>query len=181
MSDTLDLLRLCQHFTLDSPKDYSWSRATETQSTSGFGLSRVTKYNLKVYYGRTSNELLGLISDVQSVGLLPTPKSIWELIPFSFCVDWFVPMSDILNSADARITWETHKVHGACLTTKSVTEVADPSLLGLAGYVGSLSCVSYSRRTPSTIPQPQFFSDTPTTFHNFAELSALIIATRRPR
>jgi hypothetical protein len=33
-------------------------------------------------------------------GLLPTPYVVWDSIPFSFVIDWFLPIGDILESID---------------------------------------------------------------------------------
>lgn len=40
----------------------------------------------------------GLISRLNDFGAFDVPRAIWELVPFSFVVDWFVPIGDWLAS-----------------------------------------------------------------------------------
>lgn len=48
--------------------------------------------------GRMSDQLL---RNLNRTGLLPTPALAWELIPFSFVVDWFVPVGSLLEGLSA--------------------------------------------------------------------------------
>lgn len=178
VEDTLDLFQLMQHFTLQKPKDHSWSRSAMTRTMSVGTVTRSSEYHYKVAYRRSSNELLALVSDIQSVGLLPTPKTIWELIPYSFCVDWFTDVSSRLEVEDAKITWETHNVLGTVKSVRHVYGGFALELLGIKGYVGDLSFVDYSRWTGTVMDSPSYFEDAPQEFHNLAELTALIISRK---
>jgi hypothetical protein len=43
---------------------------------------------------------------------------LWERIPFSFVVDWFLDLSGVLNSIDNSLTGSTKKVTDACISRK---------------------------------------------------------------
>jgi hypothetical protein len=67
------------------------------------------------YFGDFFQKLDFLASRFGSVG----PASfLWERIPFSFVVDWFVDLSGVLNYLDNALTGNTKKVKEACISTK---------------------------------------------------------------
>lgn len=178
LQDTLDLFDLCQQMTGFTPRrDFSLVRASEERfQIGGGGMTRSCDYHYKIYYRPSSNEFLAGVATLQSVGLYPSPKSIWELVPYSFVVDWFADVTSMLNTMDANLTWSTHEVLSTCTSVRSVYGSVNPMLLGFTGYVGTVSVVNYSRQTPSFVYTPQYFSDTPREFKNYVELSALLLA-----
>jgi hypothetical protein len=58
---------------------------------------------LRIAYD-ASTLLNGLLL-ANSVGLLPTLSRIWEVLPFSFVVDWFTNMKDRIKQVDNQLTW----------------------------------------------------------------------------
>lgn len=46
---------------------------------------------------------LATLLPVDAVGLLPTFSAIWDVIPFSFLVDWLLPVGDYLNDLDHQL------------------------------------------------------------------------------
>lgn len=178
LQDTLDLFDLCQQITGFTPKhDFSIVRASEERSRCGAaGLTESCNYHYKIYYRPSSNEFLSGIANLQSAGLYPSPKSVWELLPYSFVVDWFADVTSMLDVLDADLQWSTHEVLSTCASVRTVYGSINPNLLGFVGYVGDISVVSYSRQTPSYVYTPVYFSDTPREFKNYVELSALILA-----
>lgn len=80
-----------------------------------------SSYNVSIgycgYFGITSE----ILNDAASLGIINLPAVAWELLPFSFVVDWFVPIGDMLNSLDAMAG--TTYLYG-CKSTR-VTNVVD--------------------------------------------------------
>lgn len=58
---------------------------------------------LRIAYD-ASTLLNGLLM-ANSVGLLPTLSRIWELLPFSFVIDWFTNMNNRIKQVDNQLTW----------------------------------------------------------------------------
>jgi hypothetical protein len=58
---------------------------------------------LRIAYD-ASTLLNGLLL-ANSVGLLPTLSRIWEILPFSFVIDWFTNMKGRIKQVDNQITW----------------------------------------------------------------------------
>jgi len=42
----------------------------------------------------------------------------WELVPFSFVLDWFVDLHEVLNAVDNALTGSTRHISGACVSRK---------------------------------------------------------------
>lgn len=157
------------------------ARAASSHTETVAGITCNSSLHYKIYYSPHSSEFLRGIATLQSTGLFPTPKTVWELIPFSFVVDWFVNVSDRLAQQDADLTWSTHTVLGTVKTTKRVYTGIPLSYLGLSGCAGNFSIRTYHRTTPGFCVLPQYFSDTPREFKNYVELSALLLQVKKKR
>lgn len=87
----------------------------------------------------------------------------WELLPWSFVADWFIPVGDYLSSLDATVGW---RFKGGSYSVKTDTKVRarvvrvipDPSMRTLVGpYVtinGSGRRMQFTRTTYSSAPLP---------------------------
>ena len=59
----------------------------------------------KIRFISDPSTLWGQMLMANSVGLLPTLSRIWNLLPFSFVVDWFTNMSKRLHLVDDQVLW----------------------------------------------------------------------------
>jgi hypothetical protein len=77
----------------------------------------------------------------------PTLENTWDMIPMSFVVDWFLPVSDLLKQMDAAIEAPYVNPVSQYIGTGSTVSIAD-----LSGYSlsGSLSVRRY-RRMPGSV------------------------------
>lgn len=59
------------------------------------------------YILRRNNDLESIIIDsLDSLGLLPSPGNLWDLVPLSFVVDWFTNLGSVFDALRAeRDTW----------------------------------------------------------------------------
>lgn len=71
-------------------------------SLDGFALNMKIAY--KPYENQCLNSLLEFISMPKRLGLDPSLYNIWDMVPFSFVVDWFVPIGDNLERISNQ-TW----------------------------------------------------------------------------
>jgi hypothetical protein len=65
------------------------------------GITDGSSYKITTGYVAYFEVNSGVLHNVTSLGLLNIASVGWELVPFSFVVDWFVPIGDWLNSLDA--------------------------------------------------------------------------------
>lgn len=94
--------RVTAHATVESPPLTGFSSLTvQPSSYSGAGWTRgaTTKRGVKVRLDAIpDNELK---SSLSSLGVTNPLSVAWELVPFSFVVDWFAPVGNWLESIDA--------------------------------------------------------------------------------
>ena len=178
-ADTLTIADDVKFLLRDPPKPFSWVRAAESASQQIGSISCNSSYHYKIFYEKHSQEFLKGIADLQSVGIFPTPKTVWELIPFSFVVDWFTDLSNRLDELDAQLSWATHRVLGTTMSIRRSYGQIPLSLIGLSGYVGDFTYHTYSRMTPEFVVLPRYFSDAPREFNNYVDLAALILQRRK--
>lgn len=76
------------------------------------------------YYGYNTS---GLTSRFNDFGAFDVPRAIWELVPFSFIVDWFTPIGDWLGALTPKIGVEIY-------ASGTVTESAKTVTRTLTGY-----------------------------------------------
>lgn len=109
-------------------------------------------------YHRTYHYLLTEQMPVARQLGLQNPLSVaWELVPFSFVADWFIPIGTYLENLDQmpllQGTWQTSN-----LTRRSAHSIGTGSWVG--AVTDSRIC-TYERRTlgaPPIVPPPQFKS-----------------------
>lgn len=163
---------------------FRWSRAMESTApaTSLYrpGKQRIL-YNYKIYYSPYDSRFAALCNRLWNAGLFPSLQNAWDLIPFSFVVDWFVKIGDSLSAYDATTFWSTNGVFSTVYSKKTIIDGltgADVSST-LADCTGTVSLSKYARYTDNTCMPTSYFNDDPDSFHNYAELVSLIIARKR--
>ena len=105
-----------------------------------------------------------LIQTASALGLTNPASLAWELLPFSFVADWFIPVGDFLSQLDADFGW-TFK-GGSCSrkTTvrhkvQSCTVEPDSSGLAVSGYAygsGGGYQMAFNRTTYGSSPYPDW-------------------------
>lgn len=103
------------------------------------------KVKVRLDYVKSNSPLTPLAQ----LGLTNPLNVAWELVPFSFVVDWFIPVGAFLSSLDASIGW-TFKGGTLSITTtqKSWAEVRDYSTSESGGtaITGALTCSGKGRQ-----------------------------------
>lgn len=101
-----------------------------------------------------------------SLGLQNPAVLAWELLPYSFVVDWFLPIGEYLSSIDATsgCTFSTgsrttvlRQTVEATWTAKGKTEYSPPGNVKYSGVVRmSMTALSVNRYRLSGFPSPKF-------------------------
>jgi hypothetical protein len=119
----------------------------------------------KIRFISDPSTLMGQMLLSNSIGLLPTFARIWNLLPFSFVVDWFTNMSKRLHLVDDQVLWLALRV---VFATHSYKVSYYPSDSALAAYnlqqtdIGDQFGVSmyvreFTRITPRLVDSPYDF------------------------
>jgi hypothetical protein len=84
-------------------------------------------------------------SGLYMYGLSPSFYVIWDMIPYSFIVDWFIPVGDILNSYDKKSMYErTYDFSNLWYSLKYERTVADGSSISAYTRWGASSPPEYN-------------------------------------
>lgn len=110
--------------------------------------------------------------------LFPTLQNVWDFLPYSFVVDWFLDVEGALKSLDNKFQWRLCQVLENTESSLYATSV-DASILSKR-FTGELTFTVYNRVCKPTLTARQFHF-TPSLknpIHHVAELTALIAQKR---
>jgi hypothetical protein len=113
-----------------------------------------TRTKVRFYVDLTT--LMASYLSLNAAGMVPTLSNLWDLVPFSFVVDWFTQMGDRIKAVDDQLLW-LGVVTEWCLHSYTLTYYpTDEELLeyGLANIPGtpSFGLKAYRREFSRLVP-----------------------------
>lgn len=81
----------------------------------------------------------GTTFEANRLGLLNIPSTLWELTPWSFAIDWLIPIGDYLNKVDA--------FAGLTITRYHITTVIKQKVTVTCVHDGTVGAIGYQCRT----------------------------------
>lgn len=104
VSDVRDISQSLDKWMRTRNEDYSIARGRHSDTIKGqFGSFAATVFlqeAYKVYYGSADESLLPVYRRLQNIGLDPSFEHVWNVIPYSFVVDWVLPTQKVLKQMD---------------------------------------------------------------------------------
>lgn len=154
------------------------THAREYRSNSGvvypfYGEPILSTYTLKCYY--KGNVFADNIFDALSrLSLMPQLTDAWDMVPFSFVVDWFIDVQSFLDDIDARVYVSALPVLSTVRGYKASVKT-DVALTDSSFFSGKYEY--YSRRIVGylTLPRPSLDGNDLTHFGHVPEATALLI------
>lgn len=134
----------------------------------------------QVNYLPLTNVLTDLGKLIQYFDLDITSENVWDMIPYSFVVDWFFGIGEVLTSLDNFFTL-TRQCDVLCCSESISIRKDLPSLVLTSGFTGTLSLKYYQRRyfrnpvIPSFLPPSNLSTLLP---NHWVEAGALFISNR---
>lgn len=132
-------------------------------------------YHYKVSYAPYPSLVMNIINESRKWGIYPTLKNAWDWIPFSFVVDWFISVQDMLSQVDEYINYQYFDVRAVCKSRKCSITLPVRSLISSTSAIGNVTETSYTRKVKSTLDLPRIRLGHPSEFHNYAEFTALLV------
>lgn len=139
-------------------------------------------YQQRVSYGCTiviengGIDLRSTLQRIDELGSLPNVERAWDLVPYSFVVDWFLNVSDCANIIDSWFKTRRMNIKVCIQSVKGELILPSQALFGFGE--GKITLTHYSRTIGSTPAMPVMDLDhlvsTPS-WKNFLDGSALII------
>lgn len=160
---------------------HGWSTYTASvhQSSSDGFLAFELDQRIKIAVEDEDSDFRALAHKIDSAGFALTLENVWDLIPYSFVVDWFIGIGDFLERCDTRMRIMKLDIPYVTMSQKViVTQPIVPDRLH--PYGGTLKKVQYSRWTVDHCPEPPlFFQNTPTVSDHWLEASALFLSRNK--
>lgn len=124
LKGSLDRLTKVESRTLYGKFAYTFS---DSENFVGPGrLELVTRSKIRLHVDMSTLMVSYLCAN--SLGLLPTLSRIWQVLPFTFVVDWFTNMSKRLRLVDDQVTWLAMRTDW-CLYSYKMTYYPSPEEL----------------------------------------------------
>lgn len=142
-----------------------------------FNLSWDVSCNLTAYLDNFDQGIMGMMNKLDSWGLYPDRAAVWEIVPFSFVVDWFVNVQENLERRDAQYWREFYNCR-ACICTRKLSTCANASVMFPNSLIGGSADISlYNRRVQRSLPVPAIDLDIglPKGKHAWITSAALVI------
>lgn len=127
--------------------------ASHTSTSSVENAEVTVEQHAKIAVGNEDNAFDSLFTGFERVGLLPNLENIWDLVPYSFVVDWFIDVGDFLERVDTHQRLMRFNVRYVTMSRKQEVKETFTSKPGSA-IEGSLSLVRYHRWVSDQAPVP---------------------------
>jgi len=178
-----DIKAYCDSFARLKAEVPLWYNQSVTHASKRYGIQLrgiggTAEHHYKIVYYATPDDAMEIIRFLDSSGFYPTLTRDWDMIPLSFVLDWGVNVSSLLERLDARMMLQYYTVLSVVRSTKIVFTVPVETLVPGTPYRGMVTQTYYKRHVGNTLdlPTPRF--DAPQEFHNWVDLTALIVALR---
>jgi hypothetical protein len=145
VKDTKKIIHSAKRLKHAVESQYTYSYGRHTFSYNG------VKYraNVSIAYGQYDQKWLRFLSGLSSLDLLPTPSRLWDMMAYSFVVDWFLPVSSLLETFDALTRYVLVANYRSCRSVETTVELAPSSFNRYSEsltMVGSVEYVLYDRK-----------------------------------
>lgn len=188
LSDIYDSHKLLKEGLRKGPQLFSvqsgWSESAELADNdpqfSSASVVTSCKIRGKLWY-RVSDDSL---SALNQLGLINPLEVAWAVLPWSFVIDWFIPVGNVLEAFSARMGISFHDgyrgVKVESKVRKSGWRASSPTyqLLSSSVQVG-IDTSSYTRGDMGSLPWPGFYYKSPFSTIHVANAIALLRTLRR--
>lgn len=129
---------------------------------------------IKIAIADEDSEFLSLLDRLSDIGFDPTLVNVWDLIPYSFVLDWFIDVGGLLERIDTRLRILRLDIRYATMSRKYRRSQDFPTSPELP-FVGPVDLVRYTRWTQDQCPVPALSaSSTGNPLNHWLEGGALI-------
>jgi hypothetical protein len=153
---------------------FSTYTASSTRQTNLNGFDYEITQRIKLAIDDTDEEFFRLIQTVDSWGFLPTFENVWDLVAYSFVVDWFVDIGGFLERVDTRLRLARLNIRYATMSRKTRIQgkfTPEPE----TPFNGSIDWVHYHRWVSDQCPVPPLSLNIQDSFDHWIEGSALLL------
>lgn len=143
IQDSKEIMSAMSHST-SVKKNYCVSRSQYMTTSVVDEMEWETSYNLKMYYLQEDVFWIALLKDAMAIGLFPSLENVWDFVPFSFAIDWFVDFGGLLEDMDTKTYLSTLPIISV-IQTKCDRTSFNAASIPFAGSSSAQGLISYSR------------------------------------
>jgi hypothetical protein len=126
-----------------------------------------------------------VVRGLMDIDVFPELGNIWDVVPYSFVIDWFIPFGDLFDAIDANTYRSTLQCYYTTVSynyefTGVALEDWFPVLQGQV-IVGNVDVRYYNRKVLSEIPTPSFSLHVPAGFTQWIPAGSLLFQSIGPR
>lgn len=130
----------------------------------------------KLIVSNTDDNFSQMVRKLRSSGFYPSPQNLWDLVPYSFVLDWFIDIGGFLERFDSGQRLGQLPILGCTTSAKVVYDYHKLLPEALPGFRGTLTVTNYSRNVSAKPPRvPLMFDSEITAQNHLIEGSALIL------
>lgn len=131
--------------------------------------------HVKLAISDEDDELDALLQRIESSGFAPTLQNIWDLVPYSFVIDWLIDVGGFLERVDTRLRLTRLNIRYTTMSRKRTHE-RKIFLSQNSPFTGSVKWVQYHRWVVDHCPVPPLsLNPTFQDFSHWLESSALLM------
>lgn len=100
------------------------------------------------------DEFQALVQRLDSMGTLPTFENVWDLVPYSFVIDWFVDVGGFLERVDSFLRLSRLNIRYVTMSRKTNIRGSITTPKPETPFVGTIDWVHYHRWVSDQCPVP---------------------------
>lgn len=161
----------------DYNRVYPYGRCKKSVGYTYFRNGAACTAHVSVYCRPYSDAMSDLDVFNSMVDLNLTLENIWDFVPLSFVVDWFIGVGDVLDRIDTLGALDSFKIFLTGKSIKAVKTVASSKFKELSSTFGAVQLSFYKRayQTNPVLPSLTSYQDPTQKFNHWVEASALCV------
>lgn len=151
------------------------ARSSGSHSISAHGIYMIAEYHLKCRYATTDHGIRGILERMYHSDTFPTSANMWDLVPYSFVIDWVFPVDTALEGLDTEARLSVLPIKQVLRSDKYKLVFSPAWCAQVLGCTGTLEFSTYERYSMNTLPPifPRFNGNTH--FNSWVQAGALIV------
>lgn len=125
---------------------------SKDEETNDDGCKVAVEWFAKVVYGPDVSSLNAFLARISSLGLIPKVGDLWDLVPWSFVIDWLIPIGDYLYHLEEMSNVQQLPLLSCVITCKSTSQVKHSFKVNNVMFDFDGKVVNYNRVAQTTLP-----------------------------
>lgn len=150
--------------------------AGETRNLTVDSLTYTKIQYIKVALDREDDEFKLLLERLENMGTFPSFENIWDLVPYSFAIDWLVDVGNFLKRIDTNLRLLRLNIRYVTMSRKTIVHGSSTGGSVKTPFIGTIEWTKYQRWVTDHCPGPTLSLTPPSQpFNHWLEAGALLL------